>query len=157
MSALRYPALAALLFGASAQAAPQTVHMGNWTVGAADAKSCQAMAPFGDHLVLGFTEDAAGAGILMLGDDRWKFDTGVPNPGAISFDGKTSLPLDFTPVQSDDGTWLLVAPTGPWFTKSLAVSKRLWVRITTVKFEQGFGIDETTDVLNALVACNANH
>ncbi len=93
----------------------------------------------------------------MLGDDRWTFTTGEPRPGAISYDGKASIPLDFTPVQTDDGLWMLVAPTASWFTGSLAASKRLWVRIPAVRFEQGFGIDETADVLKAVVACNANH
>ena len=156
MGASRYLGFAALLLAASAQAAPATVQVGNWAVGPADQKSCRALGPFGDHLVLGFTEDAARSGILILGDDRWKFDSGVPNPGAISFDGKTSLPLEFTPVQSDDGTWLLVSPIGPWFSDSLRQSRRLWARVPAVKFEQGFGIDETTDVLNALTACTAN-
>jgi hypothetical protein len=146
-------ALIAAPLPASAQEVPP-VQVGAWTVSPISHEACHAAASFGEHVVVSISENSMGVGHFVLGDSRWLLKDGDVKPGRISWDEwKTSQEISFIAAKVGE-TWSLIGETGGWFTENLAGSKRFWLRVPGVEFDDDFNIPETMDVLSAISTCN---
>ncbi len=159
MIALRLLPLAAVSFALSAAAladSPEPVEVGGWTISQATEDSCQASAGFGDDFIVNIIEDSSGNGHFLFADDRWKLDEGKLVSGTISWDGwENEQDIDFVVNAFPNDLSVLVADTGPWFTENLSGSKRLWLQVPEVGFDDNFTIDNAAEVLTALATCNS--
>jgi hypothetical protein len=159
MIAFRFLPLAVLSLALSAAAladSPEPVEVGGWTVSQATEDSCQASAGFGDDFLVNIVEDSSGNGHFLFSDDRWKLEEGQLMAGLISWDGwENSEEIDFVVNAFPNDLSVLVADTDASFTENLAGSKRFWLQVPGVDFDDNFTVDEAPEVLAAVASCNS--
>ena len=159
MAAYRFLPFAALLLAASAaHGAAEPAHVGAWTIQPDSEFSCQAVANFGDNLVVRISEDSTGTGSFLISDDRWSLENYGRSPASLSWDGwKNAQNVEFTPAQLNNGRWVLIMETGSWFTESLVDAGHIWLRIPGAGFEEDLAVDDALKLAYAIVNCNSKH